>query len=287
MTVDRIDFIIPLRHPDNMRDRVEAMLILRQTVRSVLNQADGTREISIVANPMDELAEFEAQCNIVPVDLPPNRDHDTARGKGNFYMAVRRDKGLRLHAGLERSRAAYVMLLDDDDFVHRDLSGFIVRQAHPNGWFVDKGYHWTTGTALLFPQNRFYQTCGSCHILRRDLLQLTIDSHDDLQSGIEMVLGSHLHLIDRCAALGRPLAPVPFRAAIKRRGHANAHSQTRAIDLRLFLGYVAKTARHSGLSDAVGQVLDLARYDRRVDDFGLSPSLKHPLQARPRRRSAT
>lgn len=271
MTGQVIDFIIPLRHPENMRDRPQAMSILRQTVHSVLNQPGSMRKISIVANPMDELAEFEPHCTIVPVDLPPNPHHDELRGRGDFFKAVRLDKGLRLHAGLEGSQAVNVMLLDDDDFVHERLSRFVAGQAHPNGWFVEKGYHWTEGSPYLYPQNVFHRLCGSCHVLRRDLLKQAINSYDDQFEGIELMLGSHMHLIDRCAALGRPLLPLPFRAAIKRRGHSNAHSQTRAIDLQMFLRYVAKTAQKSGLSEAAEQVCALSLYDRKMDDFGLSP----------------
>lgn len=272
MTEHGVDFIIPLRHPENIRDRCQAISILSQTVQSVLNQKDSAVAISIVSNPMDELAQFEPFCNIIPVELPPNRDHEEVPGPGK-NKAVRRDKGMRLYAGLERSRLANVMLLDDDDFLHRSISSFVTEQAHPNGWVIDKGYHWTSGSAYLFPQNRFHRSCGSCHILRRDLLLKAIDSYDDLYQGIDLMLGSHVFLADRCAALGFPLSPLPFRAAIKRRDHANAHSQTGAIDLRLFLGYVAKTARQFGLSEALAQLRAVTRYDRNMDEFGLPPRM--------------
>jgi hypothetical protein len=267
------DFIIPLRHPDNMRDRTGAIAILRQTVRSALAQDGGGARVLLVSNPMDELAEFDADCIIVPVDLPPNAAHDVDKRSGDrlFFDAVRRDKGQRLKAGLDASDAAYVMLLDDDDFVYRGLTRFVANQDHPDGWYVDKGYHWTTGTGFLFPQNRFYQNCGSCYVLRRALLHQAIDSFDDPLEGADKMLGSHLELIARCKALGRPLAPLPFRAAIKRRGHANAHSQTGSIDWAKFLRNAVRTAARSSVGDGLALVRGVARYEGKMDAFTLPP----------------
>lgn len=267
------DFIIPLRHPDNMRDRTGAVSILRQTVRSALNQDGGGARVVIVSNPMDELAEFQADCTLVPVDLPPNTAHDLDKQSGDrlFFDAVRRDKGLRLKAGFDAARAPWVMLLDDDDFVHRGLTRFVADKDRPDGWYVDKGYHWTTGTGRLFPRNRFYRNCGSCYVLRRELLQAALDSFADPLEGIDTMLGSHLALITRCEALGRPLAPLPFRAAVKRRGHANAHSQTGAIDWAGFLRYAAGIAMRGAPGEGLALMRGVVRYAEKRAEFTLPP----------------
>lgn len=254
-----------------MRNKRTAIATLSQTVQSTLRQSKRVGRIIIVSNPIDELAYFERDCSLVLVDLPPNPNHDDARGSEFFRKEVRRDKGLRLHAGFSQSRATYVMPLDDDDFLHCDLSDFATERSNPNGWFIEKGFHWNSGSNYLFPQNQFHKTCGSCHIVRRDLLQLAIESFDDLTEGISQMLGSHVHLVDRCNLMGRPLSPIPFRAAIKRRGHENAHSQTGGISLRLFLGYIAKTASQEGLAQATSQLIHMTTYRSQVDTFKLPP----------------
>lgn len=267
-----MDFIIPVRHPDNMRNRKTAMATLRQTVQSTLRQSKRTGKILIVSNPVDDLAYFESECTIVLVDLPSNPNHDDPRGSKFFRKAVQRDKGLRLHAGLTHSHATYIMPLDDDDFLHSNLAGFVLERPNSNGWFIEKGFHWTSGSKYLFPQNEFHRTCGSCHIVRQDLLKIAISSCDDLEEGITKMLGSHLHLINKCELLGRALSPIPFRAAIKRRGHENAHSQTGGMDLRLFVGYISKTARQAGLVQATSQLLDVTTYKSQIKAFKLPPT---------------
>ncbi len=107
------------------------------------------------------------------VDFPPNPmfeqgDNDLEA----FRDACRLDKGRRVLAGiLEADKTGYVMVVDDDDFVSRRLTGFVAGYPGENGWYVQNGYIWGDGGRLIYEYTDFSKFCGTSHIIRADLYE--------------------------------------------------------------------------------------------------------------------
>jgi hypothetical protein len=121
-----------------------------------------------------------------------------------------------LHAA--RYAPCYVMKLDADDLLHRELVEFIVANDNRNGYYIDKGYIWQSGSKFLKPLDRFHQVCGSSNILYLNSGDFPSNEAGSFSDPLIMRLGHNItvsHFEDE----GRPLMPLPFRAAIYRLGH--------------------------------------------------------------------
>jgi hypothetical protein len=128
----------------------------------------------------------------------------------------------------------YFMVVDDDDFVSRRLSGFVEAGRGQPGWHVRRGYVWNTGGRLLYEHDNFHKYCGTSHIVRSDLIDLSGKDDDAGIAYLKRMLGSHIHIADDLAGQGTPLASLPFIGAVYRIGHSGSHSRSSSL-LQTFL----------------------------------------------------
>jgi len=123
-------FITTLRHPQNAADygRVEALL--QDTLASLTQQSCDDYVVIIVgvrrpAFPLPERVVF------VEVNFPPPSD---LKGPRTGPASAIWDKGTKNGVGLIAARdfgPEYVMFVDADDFVHRELAAFVhARPGH-------------------------------------------------------------------------------------------------------------------------------------------------------------
>ena len=149
-----------------------------------------------------------------------------ANKRDDFLDAFRIDKGRRVLAGmLTQSSSKYFMTVDDDDFVHRDLTRFVGQNAGAPGWKIDRGYLWNDGGKLLFQHDEFNHVCGTSLVIRTDLFNLPATESEADPAFVSQMLGSHQNVDKLLAARGTPLESLPFRGAIYRVGHAGSHSR--------------------------------------------------------------
>jgi hypothetical protein len=107
----------------------------------------------------------------------------------------------------------YLMFLDADDLVHRELVSYVLSQQHPHGYLLKYGYELNARTNTVRRVKNFDQICGSCAVLRfePDDLPLTQDKSQDIYFN---QFRNH-KLWSRVAAdHNRPLAEIPFEAAM-------------------------------------------------------------------------
>jgi hypothetical protein len=233
-------FIIPVRHQDNSRDWNQLKFNLSQTLKSIEAQTHSNWRGIVVANAGADLPPLPSKFEAAFVDFPPNPHYDLEDDLEAYYEAVRFDKGRRILAGLYRAQTSgHIMLVDDDDFVHRDLAAFAARDPTANGWFIKVGYLWDEGR-LLFKYRDFSHLCGTSHIIRADLFGLPLRMDDVTESFICRTLGSHRFIAEDLAAAGTPLAVLPFAGAVYRVGHRGAHSQSDTILRKFFYGPEAR-----------------------------------------------
>ncbi|PVW48317.1 galactosyl transferase, partial [Klebsiella pneumoniae] len=41
------------------------------------------------------------------------------------------------------------MVVDYDDFIHKDISLYVNKHQNENGWYIDKGYFYSGGNVLI------------------------------------------------------------------------------------------------------------------------------------------
>ena len=227
-----LSFIMPIRHPDNVSNKEEQFNTLNQTFRSIGAQTGDAWEAVVVANSGQVLPELTRNMRVVWVDHPPNAALDRARTRAEVYEAIQLDKGGRIAAAADEIDAGrHIMVVDDDDLIHRRLSEFIASQNHRSGWCVDQGYIWQNGSRFLRRTRGFFERCGTSLIVPKEYYLKysgdTINPANPARATRE--LGSHTLIFDRVPMASSTWRFVPFLAAIYRLGHSNASQ--RVVDV--------------------------------------------------------
>ena len=226
-----LTFIIPVRHQENSKDWATLKANLTQTIASIAAQTNPNWRAVIVANEGADLPNLPLGFEIVFVDFSPNAMHDQqGNDKEIFYDFFRMDKGSRVLKGmLHIQNTNFYMIVDDDDFVSKDLVQFVSKNTNSNGWKITEGYVWGDGGRLLFAHDDFANYCGTSLIISSKLYQLPNDFASATQDYIKTMLGSHVKIGGILASKGTPLSNLPFRGAVYRIGHPGAHSKSSGI----------------------------------------------------------
>ena len=226
-----LTFVIPIRHPDNLRNPDVQVKILRKTFRSYTAQTDDSWRTVIVANPGTPLPELPEGFEVAWVDYAPNPQHELKehefRKALNFFLL---DKGRRVWSGIKAfPDSRYFMVMDDDDLVSRDLTAFVKNNSGPNGWFIEKGYGIDPDGAFAIAIDRFHKTSGSSHIVRADLYPLPEADSDEFEDYVMTWLGAHGGITELFESIGKPLSPLPFYGAVYMVNNPNSHSNSNTV----------------------------------------------------------
>lgn len=233
-----LTFIIPVRHPENARDWGEVKRKLSQTVKSIAAQDNEKWKAVIVANTGSDLpCDLPPGFSVAHVDFPPNPIFELGQNDVSVFLdAVLLDKGRRVLAGMLHAGATdYLMVVDDDDFISKRITGYVEAHKGSNGWYFREGYIWTDGGKLACPYRDFSTICGTSHIIRKDLFALPACFEDAGPDYIRQMMGSHMFIKDKLAARGFPLEPLPFCGAVYRMGYAGSHSRSRTMMRHVFV----------------------------------------------------
>jgi hypothetical protein len=234
-------YVLPVRHPQNARSYPQIEELLRQTLASL--KATRGVDFRVIVN-CNKALEDETDERIVfnVLDFPP-----PGQGKASEQSALdmRKDKSSKLTSGFLKAielGATYGMVVDADDFVHRDLAAFCLKDRNPNGYYIDKGLTWRHGGQLVAARAAFNMYCGTSHVLHMDRFRAAMigtppkdASQDEVLAAIDEdfrmeVLAAHRRATSFCAEKGMPLVPVPFPAAVWRNGSEESRSGIRFAD---------------------------------------------------------
>jgi hypothetical protein len=226
-----VTFIVPVRHQDNSKDWPALIARLMQTVQSIAAQTHASWRGLVVANVGAQIPPLPDGFEVVRVTYPPNQLHDLGAGdKEAMYEAFRLDKGRRVLSGMiAAGQTGYFMIVDDDDFVSRDIVAHAARNYGANGWTIENGFIWSEGGRLAFLHSHFATFCGTSHVIRSDLYSVPASVAEADEDYIKTMLGSHVRIEAILEAQGFALEPLPFPGAIYRVGHAGAHSKSRGM----------------------------------------------------------
>jgi len=232
-----LTFIIPVRHQANAKNWAQLKGNLSQTLRSLSQQTNPNWKAIIVANYGADLPELPPRVEVAWVDFAPNPLHEKGVvDQETFYDAFRIDKGRRVLSGmLQAGKTRYFMIVDDDDFVSRKMTQFVIDNDDANGWYVDDGYIWQESSSYLYRYSGFSKLCGTSHVIRSDLYQLPKTFEEASEEYIKRMLGSHIFIDKFLREAGTPLSPLPFAGAVYRVGHPGAHSKSKGVFTQYFM----------------------------------------------------
>src|SRR5262245_8692883 len=157
-------FVTTLRHPLNSDDYGRVEQLLAATLRSVTNQTSDDYVVIVVGNVQPAFP-LPPKVHFVPVDFPPPSD---IKGPKTGRDAVVWDRGTKIGVALLKAREFdpdWVMIVDADDFVHRELTAFV--HAHPGapGFVVSEGWMYSASRQQIREVDEFNRTCGTCFLI--------------------------------------------------------------------------------------------------------------------------
>lgn len=204
---------------------------LSRTIRSIENQTDSDWSCFVVANQNAEMPALSSRISVLRVDFPPNPAHDIDKVEFESAMEFFRfDKGQRVEVGLAAAKNSdYVMIVDDDDFVSRNLVSYVKKNSGCNGWFIGSGYGIDYGGSFVLKLDRFHKKSGTSHIVRTSLYPPVPSEPEARASHLRKWLGSHGATTERFEQIGAGLSPLPFPGAVYLCNHQNSHSSSNTI----------------------------------------------------------
>lgn len=200
-------FGIPLISREAALDWGHTVNLLNNTLASIAQQTDKRVHALIACHDTPPIHKhFLSLVTFLPVNTPIP----------TTVSEMRLDKGRKkLEAGqyLRKLGGGYLMFLDSDDLVHKNLAAHVLNANNPFGYIVKSGYEYYSSTGrLLLQKDNFNQICGSCAIFK--LKPEDLPEHSDDTDCFHSKLQSHKEFENVCRAHNRPLSAIPFPAVI-------------------------------------------------------------------------
>lgn len=206
MQINPFWFVIPLRGKASSNDWEAVSRDVRRTLRSVLNQSDGRFRVLLSCAEVPDLANIsDERLTILTGAYPVAR---TFMEKASDKRAKKRAAG----AYLGERGGGYVMLLDADDYVSRDLVKHVLTSDNRSGYYFDEGYILYALTNTFEKIGSFFKKCGSCYVTYFEPEELPKNRTDE-NTAFE-AYKNHRLARETAAEQGKMLERVPFPAAV-------------------------------------------------------------------------
>ncbi len=224
-------FITTLRHPHNSADYGHVESLLQDTLASVTQQSSDDY-ISIIVGNQRPAFSLPKRAVFVEVDFPPPSHY---KGPQTGRAPVIWDKGTKTAVGLVAAREfgpEYVMAVDADDFVHRELVAFVNARTGHAGWVIKRGWMYSRARNAYRLRRNFYRFCGTSFIVPLDAYDvpphLTVSAKQQeiaeaFGERLENIL-EHGYAFDWWRRHGRDLEPLPFPGAVYHVSTGENHS---------------------------------------------------------------
>jgi|GEM_PF-575508 len=240
-------FCIPFKPRARCADWNHTVALLRQTLRSIFHQTDKDFFVLIAGHDRPELPELDdPRVSFHPVSFPIPRDgvegkRDQTR-KTHFLGAIAKEHG-----------GGYIMVVDSDDLVHRDIVRFVRADDNQAGYMIRAGYVLDVASGRLGkfsgnPPRQFFNHCGTSsiiYLLPEDLPDRSPDKTDLVRgdSFMESVWG---HGSWEAKFLEREIYPatLPFRGSVYRLNTGDNASYNYRRDDKTIQRLLACVERH-------------------------------------------
>lgn len=240
-----VTFIISVKHYNNCHSYNNTWKLLENTLDSINNQSDDNYKIIVVSNktlrdyPGVKFIELEW-------DPPTTSDwqmHNEIVDRSNSIQMdnIRIDRGTKHIIALKEAKLVdnsdhFVMFVDADDFIHKDVALFANNNLHADMIRVYDGI--ILGLYNTYKvRDRFNLLCGTCNIIKIDRISQPIN-FSVIQNGnqkeviesvcekyLKKIIGSHKYMykyfVEDRGLLG---IDIPFPAAVYNCSHNEQHS---------------------------------------------------------------
>ncbi|MDX2214434.1 MAG: hypothetical protein SFY66_14175 [Oculatellaceae cyanobacterium bins.114] len=217
-----LSFVIPLQSSKVSKSWDTVTLLFERTLRSLCNQTSSDFNVVVACHEKPEIDFHHPKITYIPVDFPvPAADvrFEKVRDRMRKHLTA-------LKYALE-SNPTHVMKVDADDLVSRRLTEYVGQHPTANGWYMRQGYLYAEGSKQIYlAHNDFYRRCGSCNILRSDLVKVPDDLHDQALD-FSGYYTKHSTVEKLFAEKGTPLEPLPFAGALYTYAHGENASGNR------------------------------------------------------------
>lgn len=234
-----LNFVIPIRHPKGVLNKELQYRTLAEAFGLISASTDADYKCFVVVNEEQVLPDMPQRFQRVDVKIPFDERPEQFRSASEIHSIIRQDKGLRVAAAFKYfDHSEYMMVVDDDDFISRNLVSFINENIKDKKlWVIDKGYGWKSGAASAYYINQFYRICGASLILPAENYYFSKSYKNSNSSSYFQAItefGSHRIIVTEGVKNGVKFDRVPFRTAVYRRGHENSE-ETNIAKLRASL----------------------------------------------------
>ncbi|WP_281083758.1 hypothetical protein [Klebsiella quasivariicola] len=231
-----LNFLIPVKNHADIKNWDNIKKNIQSTLISINNQSDNNWHCYIVCNTGCDLPALpdENKFTILFVDLNKMNVQKSA-GLHFYYDAIREDKGQRLYTAFKKcNHDDFFMVVDYDDFIHKDISLYVNKHQDQNGWYIDKGYFYSGGNVLI-KTKKFDTKCGTSNILKVSLVYEFNNGQKELSiSLIKELLGSHRFLKKYMVDKKKEFKNIPFYAALYNIGIPGSTSGTSGVMSNFF-----------------------------------------------------
>ena len=253
-----LTFIISVKHYENSHSYSTTWKLLENTLASVCNQSNENFNVIVISNKTLDVFKGNPKIKNVKfleVKWAPPATYDSWQ-IGNHVSGgvgmdqIRIDRGSKYTLGLnealknKNNKYQYVMFVDADDFVHKDLVKYVYGNTCVDFFRIKKGYK--LGKDFTYEKmNNFNNVCGTSNITRINLLSknlnlqnITLNSTQGeiLQTTddyyLKMILGSHKFSYQYFKELGHTGQAIGFPAAIYNCSHSEQHSGKKNIQFQ-------------------------------------------------------
>ncbi len=159
--------------------------LLERTLRSICAQTNDSFAVFVIYTDMPEIKYTNDHIHYLHfpyknISSGELSDYDTYGNKyydPDFASKIM-DKIRKLSLGCQHAKemqCKYIMAVDSDDLVSKDIVAYIDKQAEKGlpGWYINKGYIYKEGSRYLIHKNRnMHMLNGSTHIIREDLIRI-------------------------------------------------------------------------------------------------------------------
>jgi len=222
---------------------------LKQTLISIKNSSCQNYHIVIATNDPEDLERIIDTNRTTLV----HADFDAPKAKIQKGASDKHKKRRLIGSYLANIETDpfYVMFLDADDLIHKDLVGHVLSDDNHRGYIVSEGYVLDIAEGELRRKNEFDTICGSCYIGYFYPEEMP-KSTDDMECYYSEHMGHRRH-IKIATKNGRKPDSIPFPGTIYIRGHEESLQTVKkkwklhkSSTLKLFLTlfFIEKKIRH-------------------------------------------
>lgn len=212
-------FIIPLKSSKNDQNWGLTCKLLNQTLSSIEGQTTTDHYTFIVCNEKPTITANTNKTSILSTDILIEGEYTHMKGC--------LDKQQKVYFGLSSAQnlnPGYVMIIDADDLIHRDLLSYCHNQSRYDGFILNKGYVLHFGQKHMIKRNDFHLLTASSVIFpyNQDYFQNHNDARSDFSNYYMTNTPHDVNIESNFKKQGVKFRFVPFYAGIYLRSYGNS-----------------------------------------------------------------